>query len=282
MSADPRTPLSPRQLAAALGASESSVKRWIDGGAIRAERTPGGHRRIPLQEAVRFVRASNLHVASPDALGLRAAPRERAASWDPEWLLDPDDATVESLLKAWYLDGRDVAWIADGPVRQGLARAAERWREGPGEVAREHAATMTLLHGLAALGSLMPAPGPQRAIGAAPAGDPYILPTLLCGLALQSIGLRVRNLGPDTPAAALVFLLDAPGAPPPALVWLSCSALPHRGTAAYLEEVAAACAPRGIPLAVGGRSRPAALPRGCVATDGLESLTALALSRRGA
>jgi len=37
--------LSPRELAEALGVSESSLKRWVDAGKIAASRTEGGHRR---------------------------------------------------------------------------------------------------------------------------------------------------------------------------------------------------------------------------------------------
>ena len=44
--------LSPRNLAAAVGVSESSVKRWADEGRIRTALTPGGSRRIQLREAV--------------------------------------------------------------------------------------------------------------------------------------------------------------------------------------------------------------------------------------
>jgi MerR family transcriptional regulator, light-induced transcriptional regulator len=48
--------LSPKALAAAIGVSESSLKRWADEGRLAAERTAGGHRRIAVAEAVRFVR----------------------------------------------------------------------------------------------------------------------------------------------------------------------------------------------------------------------------------
>ncbi|HEX9106572.1 MAG TPA: MerR family DNA-binding transcriptional regulator, partial [Longimicrobiales bacterium] len=53
---DPASYLSPRELAEAVGVSESSLKRWADRGVLAVERTAGGHRRIPLGEAVRFIR----------------------------------------------------------------------------------------------------------------------------------------------------------------------------------------------------------------------------------
>ena len=65
-----KTLLSPRELADAIGASESSLKRWTDGGLIVATRTAGGHRRIPLAEAIRFIRETAQPVVRPEILGL--------------------------------------------------------------------------------------------------------------------------------------------------------------------------------------------------------------------
>ena len=67
--------VTPRQLAEAIGVSESSLKRWSDAGKIEVSRTEGGHRRIAIGEAVRFIRASRAPVVRPDLLGL---PRSSA------------------------------------------------------------------------------------------------------------------------------------------------------------------------------------------------------------
>src|SRR5512133_965111 len=68
-----RTLLSPRELAEAIGVSESSIKRWADDGALRAVRTTGGHRRIPVEEAVQFIRVSGQSVVRPELLGIADA-----------------------------------------------------------------------------------------------------------------------------------------------------------------------------------------------------------------
>ena len=64
---------SPKQVASALHASESSVKRWCDQGAIMTVRTVGGHRRITLDALQNFLRSSNRALPDPSALGLSPA-----------------------------------------------------------------------------------------------------------------------------------------------------------------------------------------------------------------
>jgi len=67
--------LSPVRAAALIGVSESTLKRWVDAGHIRAEKTAGGHRRIAATDLVAFLRARGRVVPSLEALGLLAGPR---------------------------------------------------------------------------------------------------------------------------------------------------------------------------------------------------------------
>ena len=62
--------LTPKQVARALGVSESSVKRWCDQGAVPTQYTRGGHRRIALASVVEMVRQGKWQLVQPEALGL--------------------------------------------------------------------------------------------------------------------------------------------------------------------------------------------------------------------
>ena len=63
---------SPKQVARALGVSESSLKRWCDRGLIDTRRTGGGHRRISLSGVCRFLREHDQELMQPELLGLPA------------------------------------------------------------------------------------------------------------------------------------------------------------------------------------------------------------------
>ena len=70
------THFSPKQVANALGVSESSVKRWVDSGKLPAAKTVGGHRKVTLPSVAQFIRETGHEVARPDLLGMVAAPRQ--------------------------------------------------------------------------------------------------------------------------------------------------------------------------------------------------------------
>src|SRR5687767_8379064 len=77
--------LTTREVAEAIGASESSLRRWTNSGSIRTSRTVGGHRRIPLSEAIRFIRETHATVVRPQVLGLPDLnPRVGAEDPSPE------------------------------------------------------------------------------------------------------------------------------------------------------------------------------------------------------
>ena len=79
--------LTPKDLADAIGASERSVRRWLDAGTVKVTRTAGGHRRIALEEAVRFIRASGQQVVRPEILGVQGLRRRTATPRVCAWMI---------------------------------------------------------------------------------------------------------------------------------------------------------------------------------------------------
>ena len=68
--------ISPKQFGQVIGMSESSLKRWVDSGHLQVTRTVGGHRRISVKEALRFIRTRSLEVkdSSPLKLSVNTDP----------------------------------------------------------------------------------------------------------------------------------------------------------------------------------------------------------------
>ena len=251
--------LSPRDLAQAIGVSESSIKRWVDYGVIEATRTAGGHRRIVAAEVIRFIRESRSVLVRPEVLGLRdlAAVKGKVPAFGEaterlfEYLEAGAATEAKGLLTALFLGGRSLAQIIDGPLQSAMSRIGELWTHDSSGIFWEHRATEIAIQAVSQLRTLFSPPqdGPV-AVGGAPSGDPYILPTLSVAAVLESLGVQAVNLGPETPFPTLeqgIEMLD------PQLVWLSLSVLTEReALTAGLNRLVERLADQDRSLVIGG------------------------------
>lgn len=230
--------LSPRALAQAIGVSESSVKRWADSGRIRIVKTSGGHRRIPVSEAARFVRDEGLALVEPGLLGLVVSENLDSPEEPIEAALRRGSSTeLRNLLAARYLAGESLAELFDGPLAKAMSQIGMTWLDSPDGILLEHRATTAARDVLVHLGQLVPEPpvGAPVAVGGAIAGDPSQLPSMMAALVLMGEGLRVIDLGANTPASALSLAAEAESA---RLAWLSVNHLSDRvGAAAEVAKL---------------------------------------------
>jgi methanogenic corrinoid protein MtbC1 len=251
-----------------IGASESSLKRWADEGMLKVVRTAGGHRRIAVEEAIRFVRVQGFHVLQPAALGLpevhssRATAGENLPSILAQHLIDGDHETFKGTLMELYLTGESVATLGDRYLSHAMAAVGDIYNHDGQGLFIEHRATEMCLEILHTFQSLIRRSRPNAsgdepisgerpvALGGAVSGDPYRIPSLLVSCVLLDAGYDTVNLGPELPIESL---WDALNAYTPRVVWLACSvasaALEFRAITRLGEQLHN----RGAALAVGGR-----------------------------
>ena len=279
--------LTPTQVARAIGVSPASLKRWCDKGLIPSVRTEGGHRRLPLRGVIGFLRETGRSLVRPEILRLppttgsgrtvlsRAVPQLVSA------LLAGDDAQVHRTLFDLYLAGQSVVRICDNIVTPAFAEIGRRWQTRQARIYQERRACELCNCVLRRLAFALPETDTNAplAVGGAPAGDPYVLPTTMVTLVMRSLGWRAENLGTDLPVDTLI---EAIADLHPRLVWLSVSAEPDIDAlrVAYPQLYAAARQARAA-LVVGGRflndSVRAALPH-ATCCDTLAQLVSLVRS----
>jgi hypothetical protein len=283
--------LSPRDLADAIGASESSLRRWIDSGDIRISRTAGGHRRVPLREAVQFIRKIGAVVVRPEVLHLPPSPAPSSHALldenvgDEQLLFaavrDGRRDVANGLALSWYLQGRTLHELFDGPVRGAMSLVGELWKHEGRGILLEHRATDICLALVTGLRTLLPSP-PETAplaIGGAPAGDPYQIPSLMAATVLAEAGVRDVNFGPGTPLDLLAEEAALTGAK---LVWLSVSAVSDaKALRAGVKQLAARLSAHGVELVIGGHGSADVLPRAVPNVHPMRSLGKLAAFARG-
>lgn len=282
-----KTSLSPKDVALAIGVSESSLKRWADSGQLEVTKTPGGHRRIQVYDALRFAREAQLPIQRPDIMGM-----PELALIDPE--LRREEAledTLYDLLKEGqaakfrgvvmdrFLGGVTIAELCDGPLRGVFNRLGKLWQHDEQGILLEHRATDIIIQSLRELrplvdptflqnrvpgvpdkqvpatngkhrnGSKKPAP---IAVGSTPPRDPYRATTLMVCLTLMEAGYQAVNLGADLPYDSLALAAQQYKA---SLVWLSATSAEHAPEAKDLINLAEKLGSR-VTFAIGGQALP--------------------------
>lgn len=253
--------LTPARLARAIGVSESSLKRWANDGVLQASRTVGGHRRIALSEAVRFIRQIGAVVVRPDLLGLddlSTVSQTFASQADVEQqvyaALEAGHAQrVRAMMQSLYLGGWTLSSIFDGPIRAAMTKIGALWLHAEWGLVVEHRATTIAIQSISQLRMLLPSPTPGApvAVGSAGETDVYMLPSLMASVVLADAGYADVNLGPMTPPSVL---RNAAGFYKARLSWVSVSS-PTEPTrlAADLQQLHSDLRAVGTTLIVGGR-----------------------------
>ncbi|KAB2949235.1 MAG: hypothetical protein KJ057_00595 [Phycisphaerae bacterium] len=160
---------------------------------------------------------------------------------------------ARGLILSLYLSGGSLAEIADGPIRSAMNRLGELWSHEPDGVFLEHRATDICIQAVEQLRLLVEPPTEDPvALGGAPPGDPYLLPSMLVATTLAADGWHAVNLGPDTPFSAMLAAVERHA---PRLVWLSISSIRNQKEVEEgVAELSARLSERGTALILGGRA----------------------------
>lgn len=252
--------LSPKQVARAVGVSEASLKRWCDKGLIPTIRTVGGHRRLPLDKVIEFIRSTGHPVVRPEILGLPSTTGkgetvlDRAREQAREALEAGDDEQFRRIGFDLYLAGQTALMICDHVIAPAFQALGQRWQHGHIEVYQERRACEIVLRFLHELRTMLPPPKDDApaAIASTPEGDTYSLPITMIDLVLREAGWRSASYGPGNPFKSL---LAAVRTSLPRLFCLSVSVQPPHEEL-FLREYADfydGARGYGTAVAVGGR-----------------------------
>lgn len=252
--------VSPRQVARAIGVSEASLKRWCDKGLLRTMRTPGGHRRIPIDSVVSFIRSSNCELVEPELLGLPSTTGQgktvinRAREGILDALRRGDEQQARRFVMDLYMAGVSACDICDRTLAPVFEEIGLEWQHGDMEVYQERRGCEIIARVLHELRQALPPvePGAITAIGGTLEDDPYTLPTTMVELVLLEAGCQAVSLGSGHPVSTL---MNAMHALKPQLFWLSVST--YRDDQSLVErfhELNICANESRIPFVVGGHA----------------------------
>lgn len=250
----------PKQIAKALGVSESSVKRWVDSGRLPAAKTAGGHRKVPLPSIAGFIRETGHLLAEPAVLGMVAVSRgttlESSVDNLFEALISGAEATCREIVLSFYQRGESVADMGDKLIGPAFQRVGDGWASGEVAVRQERRSCEVMMATLHELRRWLPAPADDAplALTATPSRDFAETPPRLVELTLLAEGWRVEMAGCGLPLREIDDLIAERR---PRLVCLSVTHLEAEPAAfagelnAMLNNNATEDAPRPR-IAVGG------------------------------
>lgn len=250
--------LSTAEAASTLAVSVSTVKRWVDEGILPAHVTAGGHRKLLRSEVLALVRQGNLptgvHALTGESgRGRRNTdPATRAASLQ-EALVTGDGRAARAIIRHAYDSGLPIESIADGIIAPAMAAVGHQWETARLDVWQEHRGTELCAAAIYDLRDQLESRAERNrplALGGAPEGDPYTLPSLLAQLVLLDAGWEVVNLGANTPLTSLTTAVHELR---PRLLWLSISHL--RDIEEFIRgyrDLSRAAEQQGVAVAIGG------------------------------
>lgn len=222
---------SPKEVAKAIGVSESSLKRWVDKGVIRASKTAGGHRRLELSDVMDYVRSTGRGLENPVAVslpeGCGTAAHNSMETLQQNFqaaLVAGEETTATTGLIDGYLSGASVAELFDLVVAPSFQNIGDLWVCGEAKVYEERRACEVCQRAVHELRRAIGTgePGGPVAMGGTLDGDPYTLATTLAELVLRSGGWNATSLGNMLPFDAVrKAIIDER----PALFWVSVTSI---------------------------------------------------------
>jgi excisionase family DNA binding protein len=223
-----RKTASPKQVARAIGVSESTLKRWCDSDVIPMTKTAGGHRRIAVEAVIQYLRESGRQIVEPALLGLPVTAGKtewtlsRATDRIVTGLVTCEESIVRQIVFDLLLANHSVTAIFDDVLAPALHRIGDQWSCGDVAVYQERQACeicMRCLHELRATSPQAAEPAPV-ATGATVEADIYTIPVTMAEIVLRNVGWDATALGTNLPFDTLCQAIERKK---PRLFWLSVS-----------------------------------------------------------
>jgi excisionase family DNA binding protein len=217
-----QVPVSTQQAALLLGVHESSVRRWCDAGRLSCERTPGGHRRIALDNLLAFaldeeVPCRLLDLRPYESMVWQAVQGGSRVDFAGlvglayGWLGAHESTLFDALIDFLVGMGIPLHGLFDRLLAPLAGRVGQAWHEGKVTVGEEHRMTEVVRDNLYRLllagrreGGGRTGAEPQAIVGCS-RSEGHELGALMVRILLERAGWDVVYLGRQVPPEDLAL-----------------------------------------------------------------------------
>jgi excisionase family DNA binding protein len=191
----------PPQIAKYFDVNESTIKRWILSGKLKADETPGGHYRVSKEQMQGFLAKHDKYASSSYVLS-RLLKQKKNENLD--WRVYYDSLYTNnlkksiSILRVLYLSGHSLANIFDKIIIPTLKNIGIEWTQGRLEINMEHRMSFLVAQHLSILADFSPELSKKNFPGAILAcvpGNTHILPMFMGDALLRQYNFKREVLG---------------------------------------------------------------------------------------
>ena len=215
--------------------TETTIKRWADEGALKCQKTPGGHRKFDVKAVVEFAEENKMVPSGTFSLGsgeemgttIEAAVLVRdfplLANILMDKLLSSGSPNAHILLSYVYGHKVLLSEIYDHVVRPAMCQIGVRWATGEIGINHEHRASAEIMAALARLqaDALIKSPNGKTVLLACVGEEQHEIGLRCASYLLEAEGWGINYYGARTPVHALVSAIAELR---PSLVCVSISA----------------------------------------------------------
>jgi len=192
----------PNQIAKMLNVNESTIKRWVDKGLLKASITKGGHRRIYQEDLLAFKKANNYNKKHSYVLRKPRLYTNSSELWKEYYnlLLMNYHKEAMAIITNEFFRNTPIIDIVQKIIYPTLLYVGTEWATGNIEIHDEHRISFHVREQLIVLNQLIPEPkNGKKVILACVSGDWHEIPLQISALILKSHGYEPIILGVNTP-----------------------------------------------------------------------------------
>jgi excisionase family DNA binding protein len=216
-----RTLLSTTEVAALMNVTETTIKRWAEGGKLACVKTPGGHRKFLLKDVVQFADDHSYPLTGvfpPDVemehkeileFSIQTQNYNKISEIVFKKAIQADRAQLLDLLVYLVKHRISMSVIGDEIIRPAMVKIGDLWMANQLEINQEHLASQALLEAIIRLSPDLyrkPANG-LTAVCACVEGDYHEIGLRIMSYVLECEGWSVSYLGTNTPFDTLVSFM---------------------------------------------------------------------------
>ncbi len=232
--------LSTQEVAVMLNVAETTIKRWADESVLQCVRTPGGHRKFPLKDVLRFAETNGYIVSGSQPppmsqrhmdqlqIGVQTQNYAKIAAVLKEEAMQSDREGLTMLLLYLFKQHIPLPVVLDRVIVPSFEEIGLEWEKGGLGVDQEHTASHAIAEALVRTASELhrKEPNKKSALCACPEGELHELGLQGLAYSLECEGWKVYYLGGNTPIESVSSVVRAER---PELVCLSLTFVKHRG-----------------------------------------------------